>query len=77
MYAGNYESLLKQVKEDKSKRKDNLCLWIGRLNIVDMLRILLPKVIYRFNIIPMKIPMIHFAKAEKPILKFTWNFKGC
>ena len=74
MYAGNYESLLKQVKEDKSKRKDNLCLWIGRLNIVDMLRIVLPKVIYRFNTIPIKILVAYFKGMEQIFQKFIWGY---
>ena len=72
-YTENYKILLKEIKDGINRWRDITCSWVGRINIVKMT--IIPNVIYRFNPIPIKLPMVLFTELEQKNSQFIWKHK--
>ena len=67
----NYKTVMKEIKDDINRWRDIPCSW--RIKTVKMT--ILPNTIYRFNEIPIKLPMALFIELEQKISQFLWKHK--
>ena len=73
LYSENYTTMNKEIKKDTNRWKHVPCSCIGRINIIKMA--ILPKAIYRFNGISIKVPMSYPTDIEQTLENFIWNHK--
>ena len=61
----NYKTVMKEIKDDINRWRDIPCSWVERINIVKIT--IQPNAVYRFHVIPIKLPMDFFTELEQQI----------
>ena len=69
----NYKTLMKEIKDDINRWRALPCSWVGRINIMKMT--VLSNAIYRFNAIPIKLPMAFSTEREQKFSQFIWKHR--
>ena len=73
LYTENYKTPMKEIKVNINRWRAIPCSWVGRINTVKLA--ILPNVIYRFNVIPIKLPMAFFTELEQKFSQFIWKHR--